>query len=195
MEQNGGGNGRGRPTGPETDRERQKGSRMGSRRTTGSRSEKATVGGERDGVPGFLQGRKCRLDSALTISGTGATKDLIRHSGEWPRPTRTWASSRKQGSQKESTPTSRRDIASSLRTRRANTTAEWPYSTGRHHFLWWERTPIWSERCQFPVVDGSAAVVHHWMLPRPVRHLVDRECCCRAQGAAPRHRTDSGGGP
>ena len=36
---------------------------------------------------GSSTGGKCRLDSALTISGTGATEDCSRHSGEWPRPT------------------------------------------------------------------------------------------------------------
>ena len=31
------------------------------------------------------------------------------------------------------------------------------------------------------------------MLPRPRRHLDDRECCCRAQGATPGRRASSGG--
>ena len=57
------------------------------------------------------------------------------------------------------------------------------------------RMPVWSERRQFPVDDGSAAVVHHWMLPRPRRYLDNRECRRRAQGVSPGHRTDSGSGP
>ena len=57
------------------------------------------------------------------------------------------------------------------------------------------RTPVWSKRRQFPVGDGSVAVVHHWMLPRPQRHLDNRECRCRAKGAAPGNCTDSGEGP
>ena len=36
---------------------------------------------------GSPTGEGCRLDSTLTISGTGATGDWSRHSGEWPRPT------------------------------------------------------------------------------------------------------------
>ena len=36
---------------------------------------------------GSSTGGKCRLDSALTISGTGATEDWSWHSGKCPRPT------------------------------------------------------------------------------------------------------------
>ena len=133
-----GGNGRGRPMGTETDRERQKVRRTGARKTTGSGRENSTVDGERDGVPGVLRGRKCRLVSALTISGTVATEDWSWHSGEWPRPSWTWASSRKHSAQTESTPASRLGTASSLRMRGADTAAEWSYSTGRHHFLRWK---------------------------------------------------------
>ena len=87
---NGGGNGRDQPTGQGTDKERLKGRRTEARRPAGSGREKAKVGGERDRVPGVLRGRKCRLDSALTTSGTGATEDWISHSGECPRPTWNW---------------------------------------------------------------------------------------------------------
>ena len=52
-----------------------------------------------------------------------------------PRPKWTWASSRRKNAQKESTPVSRPDTASLLRTRRAETAAEWTYSTDRHQFL------------------------------------------------------------
>ena len=44
-------------------------------RTTGIGRENESVGGERGGVPGVLQGRGCQLDSALTIYGTGAMGD------------------------------------------------------------------------------------------------------------------------
>ena len=73
------GNGRGRPTGTETDRERQKGRQTGVRRTMGIGSEKASVGGERVGVPGVLRVKGCRLDSALTTSGTDTTGDWSWH--------------------------------------------------------------------------------------------------------------------
>ena len=86
-EGNGTGNGRGRTAETEMDREGRKERQTGARRPTGIGREKATVGGERDGVPGVLQGRECQLDSALTISGTGATEECSRQSGEWPRPT------------------------------------------------------------------------------------------------------------
>ena len=123
------------------DRERtrngERGGRTEVRRPTGSGREKTTVGGECDGVPGVLQGRKFQLDSALTTSGTGGTEDWSRHSGECPRPTWTWASSRRQNTHKESTPVSWPDTASSLRMRQADTVAEWPYSTNHHHFLHW----------------------------------------------------------
>ena len=89
------GNGRDRPTGQGKDKERRKGRRTGARRKTGSGREKSTVGGERNRVPGFLWERKCRLDSALTTSGTVTPEDWIQHSGEWTRPTWTCASSRR----------------------------------------------------------------------------------------------------
>ena len=95
-ERNGGENGRDRPTGQGTDKERRKGRRTEAMRPTGSGREKATVGGECDGVPGVLRGRKCRLYSALTTSGTGRTEDWSRHSGEFPRLTWTWESSRRK---------------------------------------------------------------------------------------------------
>ena len=56
------------------------------------------------------------------------------------------------------------------------------------------RALVWSQRRWLPDVDGSVVVVHHWMLPRLQRHLDDRECCRRAQGAAPGRRTAGGGG-
>ena len=77
------------------DREPQKGRRTEARRPTGSKREKGTVGGESDGVTGVLRGRNFRLDSALTTSGTGTMEDWSWHFGECPRPTWTWASSRR----------------------------------------------------------------------------------------------------
>ena len=99
--------------------------------------KKAAVGRERSSVPGVLQRKKCRLYSELTISGTGGTEVWNRHSGECPRPTWTWASSRRRSALMGSTPASRPDTASSLRTRRADTAAEWHYFTGRRHFSRW----------------------------------------------------------
>ena len=55
-----------------------------------------TVGGERSSALEVLRRRKCQLDSALTISGTGGAEGWNRRSGECPRPTLTWAFSRRQ---------------------------------------------------------------------------------------------------
>ena len=57
------------------------------------------------------------------------------------------------------------------------------------------RTSVWPQRCRLLAGDGSAVVVHHWMLPLPQRHLDDRECHRRAQGVAPGRRTNVGGLP
>ena len=132
-------NGRGRPTGTETDRERRKGRQSGARRTTDIRSEKTSVGGERVGVPGVLQVKGCRLDSALTKSGTGATWDWSWYCRGWPRPTWTWISSSILSALTASTPAHRLGTALLLQTRRADTAAEWQFSTGRHHILRWRR--------------------------------------------------------
>ena len=71
------GNGRGRPAGTETDRQRQKGRQTRARRPPGIGREKATVGGEHAGSPmgegvpirfgtyNIRNGRKGGLDSAL----------------------------------------------------------------------------------------------------------------------------------
>ena len=132
--------------------------RGGEREGDGRRERKRTGNGKRGGrqeqgghrgleekrlplagnTPGVLWGRGCRLDSELTISGTGAKGDWIQHSKECPRPTWTWASSRKPSARMESKPASRLGTASSLRTRQSDTAAEWPCSTGRHHFLRWK---------------------------------------------------------
>ena len=81
------GNGRRRPMGTEPDRGQKKGRQAGARRTLGTGSEKTSVGEERGGVPGDLRGKGRRLDSALTISGTGATGDWSWHFSGWTRPT------------------------------------------------------------------------------------------------------------
>ena len=52
-----------------------------------------------------------------------------------------------------------------------------------------------SERHELRGIDGSAAVVHHRMLPRPQQHLDDRACTHRARIQTKRHRIGSGGGP
>ena len=54
--------------------------------------KKETVGGKKSNALEVLRRRKCRLDSALTISVTGGAEGWNRRSGEWPRPTLTWAS-------------------------------------------------------------------------------------------------------
>ena len=51
-----------------------------------------------------------------------------------------------------------------------------------------------SKRHELRGSDGSAAVVHHQMLPRPQRHPDDRSCRRRVQGQTKRHCTSSGGG-
>ena len=81
--------------------------------------------------------RKCRLNSALTISGMGGTEVWNRRSGEWPRPTSTWAFSRRRSVLMGSTHASRPDTASWLQTLRADTAAGWRSSTGHRHYLWW----------------------------------------------------------
>ena len=53
------GNGGGRLTGTERDRERRKGRQAGVRRATGIGSENASVGGECVGVPGVLKLEGC----------------------------------------------------------------------------------------------------------------------------------------
>ena len=131
------GNGRGGPTGTETEMERRRGRRAGARRKTGIRSEKESVGGERGGVMRSLRGRECRLVSAHIISRTSATEEWSWHFGEWPRPTWTWEYSRKPSARTESTPTCWLGTASLLRTRRADTVAEYPCSTSRRHILQW----------------------------------------------------------
>ena len=55
------------------------------------------------------------------------------------------------------------------------------------------RATVWYQRRRLPAGDGGAAVVHHWMLPRPQRHLDGRECRHHAQGAAPGCRAGGGG--
>ena len=56
------------------------------------------------------------------------------------------------------------------------------------------RAPVWPQHFRLPAGDGSAAVVHHWMLTCPRRNLDDRDCHCRAQGAAPGRCTTGRGG-
>ena len=136
-ERNGGGERTGSTGEAGTETERLKGSRTETRRQTERGRENETVGGERSRVPGVLRRRNLRLDSALTTSGMGGTEDWSRHNREYIRPTWTWASSRRKNAQTESTPVSRPDTASSLRTRQADTAAGWPYSTDRNHFLRW----------------------------------------------------------
>ena len=73
---------------------------------------KEAVGGERARALEVLQRRKCRLNLALTISGTGETEGWNRRSREWPRPTLTWAFSRIRSVLTGSTPPSRPGTAS-----------------------------------------------------------------------------------
>ena len=74
--------------------------------------KKETIGEERARTLEVLQRRKCQLNSALTISGTGGTEVWNRSSGEWPRPTLTWAFSRRRSVLTGFTPTFRPDTAS-----------------------------------------------------------------------------------
>ena len=74
--------------------------------------KKETVGGERIRALEVLRRRKCRLNLALTISGTGGTGGWNQRSGEWPRPKLTWAFSRRKSVLTESTPASHPDTAS-----------------------------------------------------------------------------------
>ena len=107
------------------------------RRTTGFGSEKTSVGGEHVGVPGVLPVKGCRLDLTLTKSGTGATGNWSWYCGGWPRPTWTWESSRIPSALTAPTPARPLGTALLLQTRRADTAAEWQFSTGRHHILRW----------------------------------------------------------
>ena len=129
--------------------------------------KKAPVGGEGSSVLRVLRRKKCRLDLALTISGTGGKEVWNWHSGECPRPTWTWASSRRRSALMGSTTASRLDTASSLRTRRSDTAAEWPYSIYRLHFCGGGRPRVQAELHELQGRDGRAAVLHHRMLPRP----------------------------
>ena len=119
------------------DTERTRASWAEERRPTERERKKDTVGGERSNVLGVLQRRKCRLDSALTISRTGGTEVWNRRSGECPRPTWTWESSRRRSALMGSTPASWSDTASSLQTLRAETAAEWHSFKGRRHYSRW----------------------------------------------------------
>ena len=109
-EQTGGQGGRG------TEKGQRRASRAEERRPTEGEWKKETVGGERSNVLGVLRRRKCRLDSELTISGTGGTEVCNQRSGECPRPIWTCAFSRRQSALRGSTPASRPDTASSLQT-------------------------------------------------------------------------------
>ena len=53
---------------------------------------------------------------------------------------------------------------------------------------------IWTLRGRLPDGDVGAAVVHCGMLPRPRRHLNNRECRRRSQGAPHGRQTYGGGG-
>ena len=83
-ERNGGGNGREGQRRQGTDRERRRESWTGARRPTEGGRKKSTVGGERSRVPGVLRRKKCRLDSALTISETGGRRFGIGTPGNVP---------------------------------------------------------------------------------------------------------------
>ena len=131
------GNRGGRTTGKVRDMGHRKGGQAGVRRETGIGSEKASIGGECVGVPGFLRVERCRLDSALTASGTGATGDWSWPCGGWPRPKRTWASSRIPIALTASTPARLLVTESLRRVRQDDTAAEWQFSTGRHQILRW----------------------------------------------------------
>ena len=74
--------------------------------------KKETVGGERSDALEAIRRRKCLFDLALTILGTERVEGWNRRSGEWPRPTLTWAFSRRRSVQMGSTPASRPDTAS-----------------------------------------------------------------------------------
>ena len=76
------------------------------------KGKKETIGGERACALEVIRSRKCRFISALTISGTGGMGDCNQRSGEWPRPTLTWAFYRRQSVLTESTPASRPGTAS-----------------------------------------------------------------------------------
>ena len=69
------GNGEGRPAGPEWGRERQKGRQAQMRRTAGAGGKKESVGRGCVGVLGVVQGGRCQLGSAPTISVTVVTGD------------------------------------------------------------------------------------------------------------------------
>ena len=168
------GNGRGRPTGTEADRERRKGRQTGARRTAEIRRKKASVGGERGGLPGVLRGRGCRLDLELTISGTGTTGEWSWHSGEWPRPTWTWSSSGNQFHGCNLHPQVvwvKHRLYGHAKPTLQRSGCVLPAIT---KFYGGGRAPVWPQRRRLPAGDGSAAVVHHWMLPRPRRHLNNR---------------------
>ena len=65
------------------------------------------------------------------------TQFKVITSKEWPRPTLTWAFSRRRSVPMGSTPASRPDTASSLQTLRADTVAEWHSSTGCLSYSRW----------------------------------------------------------
>ena len=145
----------------------EKGEADGGEEASGNIRENSTVGGERNRVLRGLQGRKCRLDLALTISGTGATDDWSRNSGDWPRPTWTWNIPGDKVHRRNLHP-----LVGWVQRRCYGRAKLTPRRSGRllltiPTFCGGGRTPVWDERCQLSVSDGSAAVVHHWMLPRP----------------------------
>ena len=54
------------------------------------------------------------------------------------------------------------------------------------------RPEVWAQHCQLPSSNGGAAIGHFKVLHRPQKHLNDRECCCRSQGATPGRQTAGG---
>ena len=118
-----GGNGQGPPKGG-TDRDKEangKGKRKGNHwwgalnSTGGSTKEEVLI---RFGIYNIRNGRNGGQESALRgMSQANMDLGIFQET--------------------KSTPMSRTDTALSLWNRRANTAAGWPYSTDRHHFLWW----------------------------------------------------------
>ena len=126
---------RGTANGDGTGQGTSKGESGRSEEGNGYQKRKVSVGGERVGVTVVLRVEGCRLDFSLTTSGMGATGDWSRHCGGWPRPTWTWASSRRPSALTASAPAGWLGTASLLRMHRADTAAKWQFSTGLHRIL------------------------------------------------------------
>ena len=92
-----------------------------------------------------------------------------------------------------STPARRLGTAFSLRSTEPTPRRSGSFLPAVTTFCGGGRATVWSQRRWLPAVDGGAAVVHHWILPRPRRHLNDIECRRCAQGVAPGRRTYGGG--